>query len=304
MSRSVSQPRGPAANRGRARAAVLGAAVLFSTGGAAIKACALSGWQVASFRSGVAAIALAALIPGARPARRPFGWPARTWLVGVAYAATLILFVLANKSTTAANAIFLQSTAPLYLLVLAPWLLGERASRRDLVLMLAIAGGLALFFVGSPPAQITAPAPLTGNLLGGIAGITWALTLLGLRGLSREPAGSLPAVVVGNLIAFAVALPMALGPGHAPIAPLDAAVVFYLGVVQIGLAYLLLARGFREVPAFEGSLLILLEPTLSPLWAFIVHGERVETLALAGGALILAATTLKTWLDARRGGVA
>lgn len=291
-------------SRRRARAAVLGAAVLFSTGGAAIKACSLTGWQVASFRSGVAALALMAFIPSARPRGGALGWPLRTWLVGVAYAATLVLFVLANKTTTAANAIFLQSTAPLYLLVLAPWGLGERATRRDLGLMAAIAGGLALFFVGSPPTQASAPAPLTGNLLGAISGITWALTLLGLRRLSRESGGSLPAVAVGNLIAFAVALPMALGPAQAAISPVDAAVVIYLGVVQIGLAYVLLARGFREVPAFEGSLLILLEPALSPIWAFLFHGEVVGALALAGGALILAATTLKTWLDARDAGVA
>ena len=75
--------------------------------------------------------------------------------------------------------------------------------------------------------------------------------------------------------------------------------MIYLGVVELGLAYVQLARGFREVPAFEGSLLILLEPALSPIWAFLFHGEVVGALARAGGALILAATTLKTWLDAR-----
>ena len=115
-----------------ARVQVLAAAALFSTGGAAIKAAGgMSGWQVASFRSGIAALALVALLPEARR-----GWRPATWLVGVGYAATMILFVLSTKLTTAANAIFLQSTAPLYLILLGPWLLREPLRGRDLVFLL------------------------------------------------------------------------------------------------------------------------------------------------------------------------
>ena len=106
------------------RYGVLAAALLFSTGGAAIKACSLTGWQVAGFRSGVAAVALWLLVPGAR---RQWNW--RTLLAGIFYAATLILFVTANKLTTSANAIFLQSTAPLYLLLLGPLVLREPVRR-------------------------------------------------------------------------------------------------------------------------------------------------------------------------------
>src|SRR6185295_9128401 len=103
---------------------VLAAALLFSTGGAAIKATSLSGWQVASFRSGIAAIALLLALPAAR--RR---WSPRVWLVGAAYAGTMTCFVISNKLTTSAAAIFLQSTAPLWILLLAPWLLGEKLRR-------------------------------------------------------------------------------------------------------------------------------------------------------------------------------
>ena len=106
---------------------VFAAALLFSTGGAAIKACSLSSWAVASFRSGIAAVVLWLLLPGARR-----GWTWRTILIGAVYAATLILFVLANKSTTSANAIFLQSTAPLYLLLLGPLVLREPIRKADL----------------------------------------------------------------------------------------------------------------------------------------------------------------------------
>jgi drug/metabolite transporter (DMT)-like permease len=109
------------------RLLVLSAALLFSTGGAAIKATALTGWQVASFRSGIAAVVLLLCMPAWRRV-----WHPRTLAVGAAYAATMILFVLANKLTTATNTIFLQYTAPLYLLLLAPWLLREPVRLSDL----------------------------------------------------------------------------------------------------------------------------------------------------------------------------
>jgi len=271
---------------------VLGAAVLFSTGGAAIKGCGLSGWQVACFRSGIAAIALLLLVPESRRRLSP-----KLLLVGTAYAATMILFVLGNKLTTAANTIFLQSTAPLYLLVLAPLLLSEKLRKSDLALMVAIAGGLALFFVKLEAPSASAPDPFLGNVLGGAAGITWALTLLGLRWLERDGAGGLAAVVVGNTLACLIALPFALPVAEA--ATTDWLLIAYLGVVQIGLAYVLLTRGFRHVTAFEASLIILFEPTLNPVWAWLFHDEVPSGWALAGGATILVASTSKTWLDQR-----
>jgi len=197
----------------RYRLGILGAALLFSTGGAAIKLCALSGWQVACFRSGIAAITLALLFPRARR-----GWSWRTLLVGCAHGATMVLFAMSNKLTTSANAIFLQSTAPLYVLLLAPMLLGERARRSDLALMATIAVGLALFFVGLDSASPLAPNPLTGNVLGAASGATWAVTLLGLRWLIRAEKDrgasaadpGMAAVIVGNSLACLVSLPAAL----------------------------------------------------------------------------------------------
>ncbi len=284
------------------RLCILGAALLFSTGGAAIKACALSGWQVASFRSGLAAVVLALLVPAAR---RHWSW--RTALVGLSYAATMILFALGNKLTTAANTIFLQSTAPLYILLLAPWLLRERARRVDLVAMAVIAAGLLLLLGGEEPARETAPNPLLGNGLAATAGLSWGLTLMGLRWLegrtaeradSPAPGAGLAAVVVGNLLAFAIALPFALPLGtalSAASAPIDWLLIGYLGAVQIGLAYVLLTRGFRRVPAFEASLLILIEPTLNPVWAWLAQGEAPGLLAVVGGVLILGASVGRIW---------
>lgn len=279
----------------RARLQVLGAALLFSAGGAGIKSCALTSWQVASFRSGIAALAMLLLAPAARRA-----WNARILLVAVPYAATVILFVLANKLTTSANTIFLQSTAPLYILVLGPWLLGERTRVLDLPVIAMIALGFSCFFVSAEAPLRTAPDPVLGNVLAAIAGLTWALTVMGLRWLGRTGGGDqqAPAVVVaGNLAAFLVALPFALPVAAAR--PIDWAIVAALGVVQIGVAYVFLTLAMRYVPALEASVLLLLEPALNPLWAWIINGERPGPWANAGGALILGATMLKTWIDSR-----
>jgi drug/metabolite transporter (DMT)-like permease len=274
------------------RVLVLLAAVLLSTGGAAIKLCSLNGWQVASFRSAVAVLAVLVL---ARPARRDFD--RRVWMVGAAFAATLIVFAVANKLTTAANAIFLQSTAPLYILLLAPSLLGEHFQRRDLGVMIAMAVGMTLFFVGEQPSFASAPEPVRGNLVAALSGLTWALTVLGLRWLSRAGSGPGAMLLIGNLIAFAVCLPLAL-PVVAASAT-DWLLIAYLGVFQIVVAYLLISAGLRHLTALEGMLLLLLEPVLNPVWAALVQGEVPGALSLAGGAVILGATVWKTVADAR-----
>lgn len=279
------------------RLQLLAAAALFSTGGAAIKALTLSAWQVAGFRSGIAAVAVLLLVPAARR-----GWSRPVWLVGVPYAATMVLFVAATKQTTAANAIFLQSTAPVYVLLLGPWLLRERVRRGDLYFMGAVGLGLGLFFLGAEAPRATAPDPDTGNLLALLSGVSWALTVTGLRWLENRPGGagsSLPTIVAGNAIAFAVLLPFALPAPGATTA--DWLIVAYLGLCQIALAYLLLTRAIRHVPALEASTLLLLEPVLNPVWAWLVHGEVPSGWALAGGGVILAATLFQTWWSARPG---
>jgi drug/metabolite transporter (DMT)-like permease len=269
------------------RLQLLAAALLFSTGGAAIKATTLTAWQVASFRSAVAAAAIL-LLPAARR-----NWSVRAALVGVAYAATLVLFVLANKLTTSVNAIFLQGTAPLYLLLLGPWLLKEQARKSDLILVAILATGMSLFFLGAQQPLRTAPNPVQGNILGAFSGLAWALTLTGLRWISDpgESRYGLRAVALGNLLACLATLPGALPVRQST--ALDWVLLGYLGVFQVGLAYACLSHGLRRVPALEASLLLLAEPALNPIWSWLIHGERPGPLALVGGGLILAGTAGK-----------
>lgn len=272
-----------------ARVYILVGALLFSTGGVAIKLSSMTGWQVAGLRTAVAAVCLLVMLPATR---RGFTW--RTVLVGVPYAATLVLYTLANKETTAANAIFLQDTAPLYLLLLGPWLLGERVLRSDLMFLLALAGGAALIFAAVAEPLASAPRPVLGNAFGIASGVTWALALLGMRWIAARPLTSrehpLTAIVAACLMAFAFSAYDAFPIEGAR--ALDWWLVVYLGAIQIGLAYVFITRGMRDVPALETSLLLLVEPVLSPVWAWLVLAETPPPLALAGGAVILSATAV------------
>lgn len=269
------------------------AAVLFSTGGAAIKATTLSAFEVAGLRSGIAALALLAFLPTARR-----GFTLRAAAAAVAYAATLVLFVTGNKLTTAAATIFLQSTAPLWVLLLGPLLLRERASRSDLTMMLPVAVGLLLVFLGSGEPARTAPDPLRGNLLATLSGITWAFTVMGLRWMGSGREGSpMAAVVLGNLLVLVACAPFMRSPAAIPAR--DWMAVAFLGLFQVAAAYVFLTAAVRTLPALGVSLLLLVEPALNPVWTWLAHGERPTLLAVAGGGLILGATALKSWWDVR-----
>jgi len=263
----------------KSRLLLLAAAVLWSSAGAVIKLSALDAWQLAGGRALVATLFLAAVVP---TARRRLSGPLLA--VAVAYALTTVLFVLANKLTTAANAIFLQDTAPLWVLLFSPWALGERPSRGELLSIPVFGIGLGLFFLDQ-----LSPGQLTGNLVALAAGVAFGASIIGLRRLGADgPA----ALVWGNLLAAAVTLPLwPLGP---PAGAADLGAVLFLGVFQLGLAYLCFSLGLRGTPAVEASLLVLLEPVLNPVWTFLFAGERPGPWSLAGGAVILLATAWRT----------
>ena len=271
------------------------AAVLFSTGGAAIKFNQLTSWQVACFRSITAAGTLWFVLPDVR--RR---WTWQLFGLGAAYAANLILFVAATKLTTGANAIFLQSTAPIYLLFIGPLLLKEPLRRSDFFLMAAMAFGMSLFFVSTEPAVATAPDPVLGNILGAISGLAWAIVVAGLRWTGRQDktgADGLATVYTGNLVAFCVSFIPALPVSR--FGPSDALAVTYLGTCQVALAYYCLTKGIRKVPAFEASAVMLVEPALNPVWTWLILGERPALLACLGGVILLAATGINAWWQNR-----
>jgi len=274
------------------RSKIIVAAVLFSTGGAAIKWCGFGAWQLAACRATLAMLTILVLLPEARR-----GWSWRTVVVGFAYAATTLLYVQANKHTTAASAIFLQAASPLFILFLAPVLLGEHATRRDIAQMAVMGAGMVLFLLGMDRPSATAPNPALGNVLAAICAVTWAFTLIGYRWIVARGSSVAAAAVAGNVTAAIVAWVMAqpLVGGR----PADWAVVVYLGVCQLGIPYLFLARAVPRVRALEVGLFMLIEPVLNPIWAWLVHGETPGPATLAGGALILGATAGRMLVDVR-----
>ena len=281
------------------RSRIIAAAVLFSTGGAAIKLCGFGPWQLAAGRALVAACAILVLLPEARR-----GWSWRSIVVGVAYAGAGLFFILANKLTTAASAIFIQATHPLFILALAPLLLHEHVTRHDLEYMALLLVGMALLLSAPGRHFATAPDPVLGNIFAAACAVSWGLTLIGYRWVARRPgtrgsdaagdhAPIAAAAVTGNVIVFLVAFPIALP--LVPGTPRDWLVVVYLGVFQLALAYVFLSRAVAAVRALEVSLVGLVEPVLSSVWAWLIHGETPGPRVVAGGAVILAATAWHAW---------
>ncbi|MDD2850659.1 MAG: EamA family transporter [Desulfuromonadaceae bacterium] len=268
------------------------AALLMSTTGAAIKSCdSFSSWQVACFRAGIAAVALILIVPNVRRSLN-----VRTVAVGCAYAGAAVLFVLATKLTTSANAIFLQSTSPITIVLLSIWLLKEPLRRRDALFMLALAAGLSLFFLGGHQATTSTPDPIKGNLFALMSGLFWALTVIGLRWLSHAGKNygneAAVAVISGCLVACAITLPMSLPIQQSHMA--DWLTVLYLGIFGVALVFLLVSKAMKQVTAIEAGLILLLEPALNPLWAWVLQGENPGVPALTGGAIILSATAIHT----------
>lgn len=270
--------------------AVLGAAVLWSTGGLFIKAVSLDGLGITMWRS---LLAGATIFLVARPPLVPpwrAGW--LTWALAITYALTLVMFVSATKMTTAANAIFLQYTAPLYLLVLGAVFLDERASKLDLVTVAIAFGGMGLFFIGRIEPRDTA-----GNILAAASGVTLAIMFTLLRLPACRPEQRPESMFWGNVLLVAGLLAVNLGRREWTIftpGPADVAGLAFLGVVQIGFAYLLFGFGVARVTALEASLIGMLEPVLNPVWVFLALGETPGWWAVLGGAIIITAVTART----------
>jgi DME family drug/metabolite transporter len=273
-------------------------AALFASGGALLKACEFPALQRAGLRAALAALTIFALLPEARR------WPSwRILRLAPAYFGATCLFVVANALTTAANAIFLQSTAPLWLVLLGPWLLHERPTRTDLITLVGVGLGMTLFFVAPARAVATAPDPRLGDWVAVASGISYALLLAGMRWLARSGTGEQCAAIAwGNVVTCPLAF--ALMPLFAQQPTLgstqDWVVITVLGVFQVGLAYTILVRAIPHVPALRASLVMMVEPVLNSVVAWLVHGEVPHWLAAAGGVLIVG-TVLVAALG-RRGG--
>jgi drug/metabolite transporter, DME family len=268
---------------------VFAAALLWSSGGLFIKWTSVSGLALSCFRSFFAVFTVAIFTR-----HEGFGLNRLTAVASVLYAVLLILFVAATKQTTAANAIFLQYTAPVYLLILEPLIYKERFRSRDLITVLVCLGGMALFFVGQ-----LRPEDVTGNFLALGSGLCFALYFLLLRHPKAREVNRASSVIYGNLLAVLMTAPW----GLAAIPEMnfhDTLSVLYLGVVQLGVAYTLFTTGMaRGVRSLDAGIVCYIEPVLNPVWVFLVVGERPSQWAILGGAIIIVAVIAHMLLDAR-----
>ncbi len=263
---------------------VVAAAIIWSTGGLFIKWTSLSGLELSFGRSLLAAITVAYFTR-----KEGFGINGVTAVASVLYAALLLLFVLSTKATTAANAIFLQYTAPLYVLILEPLFYKEKFRRRDLIVVVFCVIGMSLFFVGK-----LRPEDVTGNLLALGSGVCFAIYFLLLRHSRSREVNRASSVIYGNLLVVLIAAPAGI-PALTGLNTHDALSVLYLGVVQIGIAYTLFTLGMsRGIRSLDAGIVGYIEPVLNPVWVFLVLGERPSKWALVGGAIIITAVVVHT----------
>lgn len=266
----------PARQRASAVWLLLLAAVLWSSGGLLIKCVTWPPLAIAGARSAVAASVIAWAFRGER-----IRWSG-TMLVGAcAYAGIVLLFVFANKLTTAANAIFLQYTAPIYVALLGGWLLGEKTTRSDWLTIAVVFFGMGLFFID----KLTAGG-LAGNCLAIVSGISFAVFVICMR---KQPDGqSFASVLVGNIITCFIGLPFVIAQ---PVDISNWGIVVLLGIFQLGIPYALYTKAIEQVSALEAIMIPVIEPVLNPIWVFLLLGENPGMWSILGGAVILTAIT-------------
>ncbi len=262
--------------------AVIAAALLWSTGGLLIKLVTFDAIQISFFRSFFAALVFLILFKKEILYANGF-----TFINALLYSALLIFFVIATKTTTAANAIFLQYTAPIYVLIFEPLINKTRYEKINIITIIVCFGGMVLFFIGK-----FSPGYETGNIFALLSGLAYAAFLIGMRKNKKEFQFS--SIFYGNVIVSLICLSSVFHLSN--ITPANLMMVTFLGVFQIGIAYAIFSYGLKRVLAIEASLMSMLEPTLNPVWVFLGYGEVPSPTAITGGIIIIAAISIRAFI--------
>ena len=267
---------------------ILLCSALWSIAGILMKQIPWSGFVIASFRSLIAG-AVMAVYMWARKLRVTFN--RRSLFGGVALCATMTLFSVANKTTTAANAIVLQFTSPIWILLLSALFLKKRFRRADFLAVGFTFLGIVLFFLDGLGAGNTG-----GNCVALGSGLTFALYYMSLGDCPEEDRMS--AVLLAHGLTFLVGLPFVFTT-HPAVSATAVICILALGVFQLGIPYVLLAHGSGWCPPLVCALLGALEPLLNPVWVAIFDGELPGLWAMVGGVIVIAAVTALCIYDAR-----
>lgn len=262
-----------ALRHGQALLLLVAAAVLWSSGGIIIKSIEWTPLAISGMRSLIASLVILVWVGKPR-----LTWS--RWQIGgaIAYAVCCGLFVMATKFTTAANAIMLQYTGPIYVALFGRWFLHERTSGLDWAAIAVTLGGMALFFLDE-----LSPDGTLGNVLAIVSGVAFAWLALFLR--KQKDASPVGSVLLGNWIIALAALPFMLQ--SAPASFDDWNLLALLGVVQLGIPYILYTKAITRVSALEAVLVPVVEPLLNPLWVLLFYGEKPGRWAAVGAALVL-----------------
>lgn len=263
--------------------AVFLTAILWSSGGLFIKLISLNSMQLSFFRCLIAAVVFAIMFRKKILKLNPLAL-----VNSLAYAAVLILFVIATKTTTAANAIFLQSTAPIYVLIFEPILTKTKWERINIITIAVCFLGMILFFMGD-----LTPGDIEGNIAALLAGIAFATFFLGMK--KNDPQYGESSIFYGNVIVALFCIPFITDMNS--ISLQDFAMVSFLGVFQIAFAYALFSYGLKRIIAVEASIISMFEPVLNPIWVFIGYGEVPSFYAIIGGIIIITAITVRTLIS-------
>jgi drug/metabolite transporter (DMT)-like permease len=251
-------------------------AVLWSTGGILIKWIALPALTLAGMRSAIAAVVLLLAL---REWRGPWSW----WHISgaLAGAASMLGFVVATKLTTAANAIFLVYTAPLYVALLSAWVLREPLRRADWLTLLLVLLGMGCFC----REQLTAEG-WVGNLCALGSGLALAWLVVCLR--KHAATSPLTILLLANVLVAVAGVPFMFKTLPDPVSWWG---LLFAGVVQLGVSTVLYSKAIPHVRAIEAILIPVIEPVLNPVWVWLLIGEVPSGWTLLGGAIVLGAVT-------------
>lgn len=258
---------------------LVSAAVLWSSSGVLIKSIDWPASGVAGGRSLLAALVLFPLLKS--------DWRIKTLkelFATILYAINIFFFVLAMKNTTAANAIVLQYTAPVYVAILSSIFLGEKNSKKDWLFVLIPILGMVLFFFDQ-----LSPEGYLGNIYAMISGAFYGAMIVIFRSLKEG--NPLKPVVYGNLLVLLISLPTF--PDYVPDST-SLLYLFFLGTFQIALSYYLFTEGIKKVRALDGTLISFIEPILNPIWVLIALGEKPGFWALIGGSIVIGSLLIKS----------